>query len=133
MDKMQNKEGLSFMPIIKGAVVGLIITVLASVIFSLILLFGDFPESVTLILALLALAAGVYIAGYTSAKTNGEKGLLYGVLAGTFQFLILVILSVCIDRDGFGTLFFIKTGMVLVLSALGGIIGVNSASKRKIV
>lgn len=133
MEKTQNKEKFAFLPILKGMVIGLVITLLVSLVFSLLLLMKDFSASVSLILALAALGAGVYFAGYVSAKTNGEKGILYGVSAGLLQFLLFVLLSVCMDCDRFGTLFFIKLGLVLVLSALGGIIGVNGAAKRKIV
>lgn len=133
MEKTRNKEGLAFMPIIKGTVIGLVVTLLASLLFSLLLLIKDFPASVSLIFALVALGAGVYFAGYIAAKTNGEKGILYGLSSGLLQFLLFVLLSVCLNCDHFGMLFFIKLGLVLVLSALGGIIGVNGAAKRKIV
>ncbi len=133
MDKTQNKDSFALMPVLKGTVVGLVITLLASLAFSVVLLLGDFSSSVSLIFALIALALGVYFAGFVSAKANGEKGLVYGVAAGLLQFLIFVLLSICLDSDNFGTLFFIKLGLVIVLSALGGIIGVNAAAKRKIV
>lgn len=133
MEKTRNKEGFAFLPVIKGTVLGIVVTLVAALLFSLVLLVKDFPSSVSMILALVALGAGVYIAGYTAAKLNGEKGILYGLSSGLLQFLLFVLLSVCLNCDNFGMLFFIKLGLVLVLSALGGIIGVNSAAKRKIV
>ncbi|MBQ7288472.1 MAG: TIGR04086 family membrane protein [Clostridia bacterium] len=133
MEKRTNWENFSLMPIVKGTIFGIVITLASALAFSLLLLVQDFPASVSLILALASLGIGVYFAGYISAKTNGEKGLLYGVLSGLLQFLLFVLLSVFMDSDRFGLLFFIKLAFVLVLSALGGIIGVNRAAKRKIV
>lgn len=128
-----DKNSFDILSVVKGAAIGIAVTLAAAVITAIILTVADFSETVTLVLALVSLAAGVYCAGYFAAKSGKSRGIVYGLSSGLLTFLVFVLISSALGNDSFGGLFFVKLAVVAAVSSLGGIVGVNSASKCKIV
>ena len=61
---------------------------------------------------------------------NGEKGFIVGMLTGAVYYLTVVVLSLALLRSAVTSSLFIKMAVICFSSSLGGILGVNRASKH---
>ena len=76
-----------------------------------------------------ALTAGGFLGGFIAAKKAKKNGLLNGAAVGTLLFLIIAFLSLALTDTDISYIFWIRFGICVLSSALGGIFGVNSSKK----
>ncbi|MGC4375842.1 TIGR04086 family membrane protein [Fictibacillus sp. Mic-4] len=115
--------------IVRGLITILILILLSSVILSLILRFSSVTESklnwVTLALSLISW----FIGGFVSGKSGKEKGWLLGATTAiVFSLLVFLVQFLGFDST-FNSKQYMYHGIFLLLSILGGIMGVNSSQK----
>ena len=120
-------------PLIKGMIFGGFITLILLVLAALVLSLGALPLGASFIMASLAVAFGGFFGGLISAKKLGQKGLICGMLCGFFMFLLLSVVSLIAFQATPGVSTLTRLIIYLLAGAIGGIIGVDSAAKRKIV
>lgn len=113
-----------------SVLIGEIVTILFLLIFSIAMCKIDIPTLVADMMIIVAVALESFIAGYTNGRMIKEKGMVYGAVCGMIMaFLLLVFKLICCDPVP-TWLTLAKLLLMIVLSAVGGIIGVNKKSKR---
>lgn len=100
-------------------------TFLAVTIFSAAASVIDFSDGTFSVLSSIALCAGCFAASYTAAKRRHRHGLKTGLLCGAVIFVVLLFGGIIFVRSFSAGGFFTKLLIVMVCSAIGGIVGVN--------
>ena len=121
-----------YINVLIGAAIGVAI--------SLILLFGVAALMVLLgwgsqyasPLSSVCAAVGAFIGGYFSARKNGAKGLLGGLLVAAAMFIIISIVGGFVSET-VSLMSLIRLVIIALAASIGGILGVNKSSKLKIV
>lgn len=120
-------------PLISGLIIGLIVTVLLFVLFALGMSFYILPTTSANVVASISLAAGSFSGGFFAAKKLGKNGLITGALCGLATFLIFTLIGIAAFGNAPGSSTLIRLLIFITAGAIGGIIGVGNADKRKIV
>lgn len=115
---------------ITGGVIGVIITLMAMLVFSAILLFLDIDRAYAIPFATISVAIGCFFSGHYTAKKIGDKGYLIGLITGAVVFVVITALSLIMGNSiSLNTLFHF---IIMMLSSLvGGIMGVNKNKHKK--
>ncbi len=130
MRKIRKKEGSAVYQILRA--LGISTLIGASLCAVLLLLMawvitssGFLPVSFVTILILAILALSSFVAGISSAKLTGKRGLWMGGATGAFLFVILLLSALLFSSDinmaDWGTRF----PVVFFAGALGGYIGIT--------
>jgi putative membrane protein (TIGR04086 family) len=122
---------------VRSILIGLILS--SSIVVLLILLSGflflvsgKFPQEYLNYLMLGILGIGGLVGGYISARLNNSSGLIIGLITGLLLYLIILIAGLA-TSFGTVTIFTLYKLLVLaVLSAVGGVLGVNKKDKIRI-
>ncbi len=115
-----------------AAVVSVVLSLIAILLFSLLVKIGLFPESFIPALMMIITIAGGFFSGYLTALSVPSMGLINGLSSGAFYFLLMYIIS-AILAPGFAINKTTLTNIILsVLSAgIGGILSINLKASRK--
>ncbi len=101
-------------------------TILLVLIYNLLLTYTPLKTSSIPLATSLITTLGAACAGFYMSYKNASKGLLYGVLAGVFYVLIMMMIYFLVE-DGFKfemvTIY--KSLLDIIAGGIGGIIGVN--------
>ena len=133
-DKNGETQGIgrSVKSIVLGTAIGGVVCILCLVLFALLFVISKrIPQTMIQPLILVACAVGAFIGGYITVRIIRTKGLLFGILSGLLLFAIVCLVSVIAIRTPFSTYALIKGIIMMLMGAIGGIIGVNKRSKRK--
>lgn len=118
---------------ILGALVGLALIILILSLMALIMSFGILPIKVSPLLSSISVAIGAFLGGIFAAKKMQKNGLLIGSATGGILFIIFSLISLLAFKSAPGGATLIR-GIIFIISAsVGGIIGVGSDEKRKII
>lgn len=110
---------------------GVLLCFVLMLLFSIVMSFNNVPQSLYFPMTILASCVGGFAAGYSAARCFMERGLLWGLLCGGILFVLLVISDAVVSHEGLGLISFVKLAMILIVSAIGGLIGVNRKKKIK--
>ena len=102
-------------PVIIGAVVGALCCTLLLAVMAAIVASQDIPKAAITPMAIVAAA---------------EKGLLIGGACGLLLFILVALAGFAFLKEIRGAYILVKLAVMLVLSALGGVIGVNLRKRR---
>ncbi len=116
------------------AVIGGILLTAASLFAAAALcLATDMSDNFSTLVAGICLGAGSMLSGFLSSKKIRYSGLLNGIICGLIIYLIVFLFSLFLSKNGF-TIISISHFLISIISAaIGGIFGVNSSRKRKII
>ena len=116
--------------VIKGTLIGVLITAVAMLIFAGIMLGLDTDRAYAAPFATVSLAAGCFAAAFYAAKKIGNRGYLVGLVVGAAVFAVVTVVSlaVCKGSVTLNTLFHLI--IVMLASVAGGISGVNRRSDK---
>ena len=93
------------------------------------------PDGILSALAFCAVYITSLVGGFVSSKVKGEGGLICGVLNGVMLVFVLLLVSVIFDESyssGYRAIWaFLLRGAVVLMSALGGLIGAYKRPKRR--
>ena len=117
-------------PVIIGAVVGALCCTLLLAVMAAIVASQDIPKAAITPMAIVAAAAGAFFGGFAAARIAKEKGLLIGGACGLLLFILVALAGFAFLKEIRGAYILIKLAVMLVLSALGGVIGVNLRKRR---
>ena len=123
----KNKTGVY----IKGAIIGVVTTLVLMLIFSGVLLFLNLDRAYAVPFATISVAIGSLIASYYTAKSIGDRGYLIGIIIGGLVFIIITILSLIINRSGLSSNTMFHFVIIMLASIVGGILGVNKDKNKK--
>ncbi len=122
--------------LIKPLTVGLIFSVIVSLIIMLISAVAvtnlDANEETVMILSITSMSIGAFFGGIVSAKLFRQKGFLVGALNGIIFFFLITFISFIVSQEPVSAVSLIKLITFVLSSVIGGIVGVNTAKKRKI-
>lgn len=120
-------------PLMVGTITAVIVTAVVILISALFFVIRDMPKTAAMPIALVASGLGSLVGAVAGAKTMREQGIIIGSLIGFTMFAITLMVSL-FASEGPLTAFTLLKFIVMTLSgALGGILGVNSAAKRKMI
>ena len=114
-----------------GTGIGLLVTIILLVIFSVVMSLKDLPQVAVTPLAIASTAIGAFFAGFFSSKIRKENGLFIGFCSGFLFFLFLAIASFSLTEAEIGLNLLFKFMVVVFASMIGAVIGVNQKKHRK--
>lgn len=117
-------------PVIIGAVVGALCCTLLLAVMAAIVASQDIPKAAITPMAIVAAAAGAFFGGFAAARIAKEKGLLIGGACGLLLFILVALAGFAFLKEIRDAYILVKLAVMLVLSALGGVIGVNLRKRR---
>lgn len=112
-------------PIVFGAVIGAVCSVLLLLLMAVLMAAKDMPEGAVTPLALVAGAAGAIVGGFVGARIAGERGLLYGAACGLLLAVLLSIAGWIARGEMNAAMLPLKLGVMVACGAIGGVMGVN--------
>lgn len=118
---------------LKGLLLAFVFTLLTFVLFACLLAYTALSEGLIPAICIVVQSIGAAIAGFSAAKAAGNRGMLWGVLAGFGYMAVLWLCAYLAGGTGIGSYFLLRLLLSLAGGALGGIIGVNTdvgAGKR---
>ncbi|WP_047151233.1 TIGR04086 family membrane protein [Aneurinibacillus tyrosinisolvens] len=116
-------------PIFAGTLYSLIIVFIGSLIASLLLAFTGVTEASLPKLVYIVNALALFIGGFVSGRRGQEKGWYYGGMTGIMYYVFLLLLGFLGFNSQLGMHNVYYLLLSFVISALGGIIGVNTTRK----
>lgn len=118
--------------IVPGAVIGILFTILITVLCSLAITFiGKLPDNALYYITLGILALGSFIGGYISARIYKSAGIIIGVFTGLIIFLIVFLAGINSIYSGVSLFTLFKFLVIIVFSVIGAIMGVNKKEKLR--
>lgn len=93
----------------------------------------DLPESAAVPMGTACIALGAAIAGFVAARIRRSQGMIVGAMTGGAMFLLMLLVSIFVSGTQFTVVTPVRLMLCISLSALGGILGVNLAAKRKMI
>ena len=126
MNLADNQEKNNIKIIAKGSLVSIIITIVALMIFAIILSSTGVPETVIPTVIIIITAVSILIGSSLSMTKIKKNGIVNGVLIGLIYIVFIYLLSSIVERDFSMSLYSIIMIVGSILAgAVGGIIGVN--------
>lgn len=116
-----------------SAVVGIIFTALTMLIAAGITLAADMPESYSSPISGICAGVGALAAGFLASKKIRSGGVINGLICGGILYLLILFFSLFISENGFSFVTLYHSLITVLSAAIGGILGVNAAGKRKII
>ena len=114
-----------------SSIIGMIVIVLAVLGASAICLAADIGDNMSSAISGVCAGLGCFVAGYLSSRKIGSAGLINGGICGVIIYLFILFLSLFISEGGFSLVTALHSAIAVTSSLAGGVIGVNSANKRK--
>lgn len=111
-------------------VTGILVCAVILLLFSLVLSTQNIPQSAIDPMATAAVASGALVAGYVCSRQIRRNGLLCGLVCGVILSFVLLLASLGVSDYGFGIPALFKVVFILLLSMIGGVLGVNRKQKR---
>ena len=110
---------------------GVIIQLVSFAFGALVALILDVNSESFLIIAFVTLAVGSFISGFAISRKKRSNGLLNGVIY-SLPILIFPLISLFFNKFRFDFSLIINVFIILLFSALGGIVSVNIRKRTKI-
>lgn len=116
-----------------ATIVGIVVVALALFISSWICLAIDMSDSYSSLISGVCLGIGAMTSGFLSAKKIKTGGIINGGICGLIMYLMVFVLSLFISDNGFSTVTVSHSLIAIISAAIGGILGVNTSTRRKII
>lgn len=121
----------SYIFLIKVLIILVVITVLAMFAFAAVIYFLEGGYQYSPLFATISLGLGCFVASFFASKKIGEKGLLVGSIVGGVTFFIVTLISLMASKDIFTLNTLFKLIILMLMSFIGGVLGVNSKQNQK--
>ena len=118
-------------PVLTSAAIGVAVCAGVLLLLSAVLSARSVPHSLINPMATFAISAGALAAGFCCAKIVRRAGLAYGALCGGVFCLVVMLAGIGIVDNGFGLTALFKIAFMMICAMLGGVIGVNTRSRRR--
>ena len=118
-------------PVLISVAVGTAACVGVLLLFSLLLSLYSVPQSLISPLAIFALSASALVSGLCCSKMVRRNGLACGAACGLGLSVLVVIAGLILGDRAFGVPAMLKVTFVMLSAMIGGVLGVNTNSKRK--
>ena len=115
-----------------GVIFGVAACVISIFIFALIMLIFKIDRAYAAFFGTISVAFGAYVSAFYIAKKTGSKGYLTGIITGIAYFAVITLLSFVVTKENIGSNTAFHFIIIVLSSAVGGIMGVNT-KKTKII
>lgn len=114
-----------------GALIGIAATVAFLLISAAAIILLGLDRAYSVPFATVSLALGSFAAAYYVSRKSERKGYIIGTVIGLVSFAAVTVISLIVNKSGLtlNTLFHFI--IVLLASAIGGILGVNKGKNKK--
>ncbi len=119
--------------VIIGVASGCIITFVGMLICSFILTIKDFSASAATPMSNVCLSFGAFVCGFVCTILHKSRGLVFGFVSGFVLFAVVTIISLFVNSGSISINSMVRLLLMTVLSATGGVFGVNQSAKRKMI
>ena len=121
----------SGMVILRGMIMGVLVTAAAMLIFAVLMLVFEVDRRFAVPFSTVSIALGTFFAALFAARRIGDKGYLIGLIVGGLTFAVITLVSLFLSKNGlsYNTLFHFV--IMLLSSLIGGIWGVNRKKTQK--
>lgn len=129
---VKNKaKGNQYIRIFLSGLAGVGIYFLLMFLFSFVPLKLGTGEVLFVPFGLVCAIAGGFFSGYSTARPIMQRGLIYGLIGGLICLLLCSVILFAVNGGTAGSGIIINSAVILVSSAVGGIVAVSSKPKRK--
>ncbi|MBQ6809129.1 MAG: TIGR04086 family membrane protein [Clostridia bacterium] len=122
----KNGIGKKLLQFCIGAAAGIITAALTALILSFVMTLNFIPDWMTSIAALVTQLFAAFACGFVSVRLIGSGGLLYGAISGLVLFAAQTIFSLIFSSPCLLLNFIIALLIDTAVSAIGGVIAVNT-------
>ncbi|MDL2247855.1 TIGR04086 family membrane protein, partial [Bacteroides sp. OttesenSCG-928-J23] len=127
----QINAGDSVKPVLLSVALGVLVCTALLLLLSLVLSTQNVPQSMVSPMAIFAVSAGGFAAGFGCAKMLRNKGLACGAVCGAVLSVVVLLASFSLPENTFGALALLKIAFIMLSAMLGGVMGVNTKSRRR--
>ena len=120
-------------PVLIGAGIGVVVILLLLVLFSFLLTIRDFGPGAVMPMSTACVGFGAFASGFTASKINGKNGFMIGLFSGAVLYVLFLLVSLIVSGGAISLVSFFRLIIMLVCSAIGGIVGINFKRKKKYV
>ncbi len=124
---------LDYIFLLKVLLILVITTVLSMFIFATVLYFLEGGFQYSPLFASISLGLGCLAAAFFASKKIGQKGLLVGSIIGGIVFVIITLISLMASKDVFTLNTLFKLIILMLMSFIGGVLGVNSKQNQRFI
>ena len=133
---MKNKSVLldpTIKHIILGVAFGGASVFVCMLLCAFVLTLKDFDASVATPMSNACLAVGAFVSGFVCTVLHKSKGLILGSVTGLIVFALITLIALFVNGGDITLNTLLRLVIMVVLSAAGGVIGVNKSAKRKMI
>lgn len=126
MENIKKFENKTFIKIIKGVGISLIVTVISLIIFSVLLVYTNISENTINSVIMMITAISILLGSSIQNSKIKKNGLINGGVIGGMYILILYLISSILNwKFSLNSQSLIMILIAIIFGILGGIIGVN--------
>ena len=112
-----------------GALVGLILCIVFSLIAAFVVSVGDLPHRSVMPISMAIIGLSSFIGSLVSGKIHKRQGLIIGALTGAVMLAVILAAGFFVPDESAGATMLLKALATLVPSLVGSVIGVNLRRK----
>lgn len=116
-----------------GTAISVISSALLILFFAFIVSAGDLTKSTVYPLSSVALGVSGLLGSEFCAKKIGSNGIVCGLIIGIILYFIFFIIGILTNGLHLSSLWLIRLMIVMIMSIIGGILGVNKTAKKSLV
>ena len=117
--------------LLKVLIILISITAISIFLFATVLYFLEGGYQYSPLFATISLGIGCLAASFYASKKIGQRGLLIGSVIGGITFLIITLISLMASKEIFTLNTLFKLIIIMLMSFIGGVLGVNSKRNQK--
>ena len=116
-----------------SSVAGVILITLALLFAAAVCLSSDLGETCDSVISGVCIGLGTLVAGFISSKKIGSGGILGGLICSAIIYLLIFIISLIMGGGPVTPITLYHFLIAILCGAIGGVLGVNSSRKRKLI
>lgn len=117
--------------LLKVLIIEVVTTVAVMFLLATVLYFLEGGYEYSPLFATISLGVGCLAASLYASKKIGQKGLLVGSIVGGITFGLITLISLMASKDIFTLNTLFKLIIIMLMSFIGGVLGVNSKQNQK--
>ena len=128
---LDNEKNKTLFIFLKGAAIGVLVTIASMFIFAILIYFLDLDRRFAVPFSTVSVALGSLAAAHYSAGKIKNRGYLIGLAVGVAVFVLITVISLIVDDGGLSLNTLFHFLIIVLSSAVGGILGVNRSRSKK--
>lgn len=121
------EQGKIAVNVFKGILRAVFVTLIGVFILSLIMMVTDINLKVLGVTWVIITCISIFLGAIYSARKNGEKGWLVGLMVGLIYYILLLILTLALkEKPNFGMYDFYRMVISLAVGLFSGMLGINA-------